>query len=469
MELKEYLMQEIEVNPDSERLKNSLMEVETEIDRLSQMKVHSCMFRSKCKWAKEGEKMSAFFFGLEKKKYLTKNINCIIDEKGQIINHQPGIMKELIKFYRELYAHDDNVDFRLKPDSREKRLSEAQKLRCDSPITEDEIFDGLMTLQSNKVPGIDGLPPEWYRTFFKEIKTYLIAMYQFSYDKGLLPESVKKGIISLIPKKHKDTRKIKNMHPLTLLPTSYKILAKTLDNRMREILPSIISESQNGFMAGRNIAVNIRKSLDIIQFCKNKKQAGLILSVDMEKCFNRLSHESMFQSLRYFNFGENFIRWIKLFYTKFEFCVQNYGILSEFRIKEKGQNQGDPISPSIYLLTGEILANKLKLHTGVRGIQVGKIEYLLSQFADDLDMYLPFNQEVVNNVFLTLTDIEKSTGLKVSYEKTTLYRIGSIADSQAKFYTVRKVRWENDYINTLGINIGNRNEDLFYKFRGNIT
>ena len=113
---------------------------------------------------------------------------------------------------------------------------------------------------------------------------------------------------------------------------------------------------------------------------------------------------------------------------------------------------------------GEILANKLRLNKEIYGIRIGNIEYLLSQFADDLDLYLPFDQNVINTIFHTLTDIEASTRLKVSYEKTTLYRIGSLAGSEAKCYTERKVKWENCTVNMLGINIANDPQKLDQNF-----
>ena len=51
---------------------------------------------------------------------------------------------------------------------------------------------------------------------------------------------------------------------------------------------------------------------------------------------------------------------------------------------------------------------------------------------------------------LTLSTIQV---LMISYEKTTLYRIGSIADTEAKCYTIRQVQWTNEAINTLGITL----------------
>ena len=46
---------------------------------------------------------------------------------------------------------------------------------------------------------------------------------------------------------------------------------------------------------------------------------------------------------------------------------------------------------------------------------------------------------------------EKNTGMRVIYEKTSIYRIGSLLSSDAKFYSARKVKWVTEPINVLGI------------------
>ena len=78
------------------------------------------------------------------------------------------------------------------------------------------------------------------------------------------------------------------------------------------------------------------------------------------------------------------------------------------------------------------MANKLRLHKGIKGITIGSIEYLISQFADDTDLYLSYEQETITNTFKTLADIETNTGLHILYDKTTMYRIGSLASSNVK-------------------------------------
>ena len=310
-----------------------------------------------------------------------------------------------------------------------------------------------MTLKSNKTPGIDGLTIEFYRTFWRDIVEPLYNMYLDSFEKNVLPLSTRRGLISLLPKKDKDTRMIKNLRPLTLLNNDYKILAKAIDNRLSPVLPSIISTDQTGFVKGRNIAYNVRKTLDVIDYCKINKLPGVVMSCDMNKCFDRIEHSSIYAVLQRFGFGPNFIKWTSLFYTNFEICTQNYGILSDWFDKSRGVNQGCPASPSIYICIGEAMANCLRNNNNIHGIKINEIEYLLSQFADDTDIYLPFDEKIINEVLKVLSDIEKSTGLLISYEKTTLYRIGSISGSSAQCYTIRPVRWTNDTVNILGIDL----------------
>ena len=242
---------------------------------------------------------------------------------------------------------------------------------------------------------------------------------------------------------------------MTLLNVDFKVISKVFDNRLRTVLPKLIDHDQTGFMKSRRIAVNIRKSIDVIEFTKKEGIPSMIMSIDMKKCFDLIDYSAVFGALEYFNFGESFIRWVKLFFTKFSVCNQNFGIFSEYFTKERSVNQGCTISPAIFLLTGEIMANKLRNNPAIKGIKIKDVEYLVSQFADDMDLYLPYDQVVFNNVIATLSDIETNTGLTVNYDKTNMYRIGSLANSNARLYSKKKLQWTNEPINTLGIFLNN--------------
>ena len=224
-----------------------------------------------------------------------------------------------------------------------------------------------------------------------------------------------------------------------------------MDNRLREVISDIIDPNQTGFVSGRNITKNIRKSLDVMEYCRATKTPAVIMSVDMEKCFDKIEYKAIFGALRIYNFGETFIKWVSLFFNHITVCTQNCGYHAPWFEKSRSVNQGCNISPSLYLLVGQLLTSLIKNHKEINGIKIGETEMLISQFADDTDLYLPFDKIVLNAVIECFQCIETSTGLTVSYEKTTLYRIGSIADSNAKFYTTKSLKWSNEAINTIGV------------------
>lgn len=86
---------------------------------------------------------------------------------------------------------------------------------------------------------------------------------------------------------------------------------------------------------------------------------------------------------------------------------------------------------------------------------------LLSQFADDTDLFLSYDRETFQGVEEVFQRIQKNMGLCVNYDKTTVYRIGSLSNSNAKIYTTKPLAWTNEPINVLGIIVGNEVTDLF--------
>ena len=444
-------------NPDALK---SLKQIKNQLALCERKKAESAIFRSKAEYIRSGEKNTKYFFGLEKRRYFTKNSECIINDKGEIIYDNKEILHEQVKFYKDLYCEDKEIKFTLRPGPTETVLSETDKNKLEEDISEGEIFDAMMTLKSGKVPGLDGLTIEFYRHFYKDLKSPLMNMYQLAYHNNELPRTARRGLISLLPKRNRDSRYIKHKRPLTLIGYDYKILAKLMDNRLRSVLDKLIHADQTGFLKNRHISTNIRKTLDVIEYCTATNQPGLIMSIDMMKCFDRVSYKAISGAFQYFNFGPIFTRWSSLFFKNFEVCTQNNGFLSNFFVKGRSINQGCPYSPSVYLLISEIMANKLRNNHLITGISIGKIKLLLSLFADDMDLYLPYEQTVLNEVISELSRMEANLGLKVSYDKTTLYRIGSIAGSNAKLYTSRPIKWSSGHINTLGVDIYAQRVDL---------
>ena len=209
-------------------------------------------------------------------------------------------------------------------------------------------------------------------------------------------------------------------------------------NRIKSMLPKLIHEDQAGFVPGRNLANNVRKAIDLITYSEVKNIEAMLVSIDFMKAFDLVDYNAMWKILEYFNFGDNIINWIKLLFKDFKLATVNAGNVSEFFTPTRGLFQGNPIASFLFVIIIEVLAINLCSNPDIDAITIKGIRYLLSQFADDMDLFMKFNSKSINAAFKTLEEFEKLSGLKVSLEKTVIYRIGSVRNSKAKFYTAKR-------------------------------
>ena len=91
----------------------------------------------------------------------------------------------------------------------------------------------------------------------------------------------------------------------------------------------MISHDQTAYIKERFIDNNVRLLSDIIDYCNLAKQNGILLSVDFEKAFDTVEWNFMYECLRKFNFGENFIKWIEVLYTDPIMVVKNNGYFTK--------------------------------------------------------------------------------------------------------------------------------------------
>ena len=95
------------------------------------------------------------------------------------------------------------------------------------------------SFQKNKLPGNDGLTVEFYLTFWPLVGKCLVECLNFAHRHGELSTSEKQAMITLIEKKDKDKRLLKNWHPISLINVDVKIISKVMAMRLEsEFYPS---------------------------------------------------------------------------------------------------------------------------------------------------------------------------------------------------------------------------------------
>ena len=95
-------------------------------------------------------------------------------------------------------------------------------------------------MKNGKSPGNDGLTKEFCVYFFNEICSPLIDALSYSFEVGQLSTSQRQALITIIEKKDKDKRYIKNWRPISPINVDAKIASKALEARVKKVLASII-------------------------------------------------------------------------------------------------------------------------------------------------------------------------------------------------------------------------------------
>ena len=114
------------------------------------------------------------------------------------------------------------------PDGNILILNEQEQKHCEGLLTASECLESLKSMESNKSPGSDGLPAEFYKVFWNDINQYLLNALNCAYTKGLLSITQRRGLITLIPKKNKPTN-LEAYHPAELrLQNSHQIHCKQI-------------------------------------------------------------------------------------------------------------------------------------------------------------------------------------------------------------------------------------------------
>ena len=330
-------------------------------------------------------------------------------------------------------------------------LTDEEQTLCEGALTQKECLEALKKMESDKTPGTDGLPAEFYKVFWKDISPFLISALNYALDSGFLSVTQRRGVIKLIPKEDAELYFIKNWRPITLLNTDYKIAAKSIANRIKLVLPNLINHDQTGFLKGRFIGENIRLIDSIIQYATEKNIPGLLLFIDFEKAFDSLKWPFIHDTLRSYGFGASLIKWVKTLYSHTESCVLNNGWASNFFEIQRGVRQGCPLSPYLFILSAEVLATAIGKNTNIKGIFVNDVEIKLSQYVDDTTLILDGSDESLRSSLATLEDFSKVSGLRLNDKKTEALWIGASIGNDKILLPGKELKWPKDKVKSLVI------------------
>ena len=178
-----------------------------------------------------------------------------------------------------------------------------------------------------------------------------------------------------------------------------------------------------------------------------KNLPGLLLFIDFEKAFDTLEWSFVLKVFEKYNFGNSFIKWLKIIYNKPLCSILNNGFSGPYFEVQRGLRQGDPLSPYIFILAIELLAIKIRTDNEILGFKFKDNEIKLSLYADDMTIAVQ-DLNSAQKVFDTLIQFSKHSGLKVNVKKSEGMWIGEDKMNDSQPFGIK---WPKTPIKALGI------------------
>lgn len=374
LELEETL-NEIEIQFKRSPNKHLLKRLEATRSALNQIltqKAESHIFFARHRLFESGNKPGRLLARLACGRVESNIVPSLLDKHGTRHFKATEVNKIMKSFYADLYSSDCSASLENRRKFLDKMefpsLSENQQELLCRPITEEEVSDTINTLQGGKAPVPDGFGPDFYKIFSKVLVGPLTNMYMDCFEKGCLPPTLNLAHVSVLLKRGKPPDICGSYRPISLISVDSKILSKLLAKRLENLLPVLINPDQTGFIHGRYSSSNVRRLLNVVQSSSQNKQKTLAISLDAEKAFDRVEWPYLFDIMERFGLGGDFLKWTQTIYQEPKAIVITNGRRSEPFSVARGVRQGCPLSPLLFALALEPLAEVIRLHTEIKGV-----------------------------------------------------------------------------------------------------
>ena len=380
---------------------------------------------------KEGDRNTRFFHKMANSHRRRKSISSI-SINGRRLEKEAEVKEGLVGAFQSLLSASNNWRPPY-PDLHFNLIGVDQSAKLEEMFTEEEVRAAVAGLNDDKAPGPDGFPIAFWSFSWDFVKEEVMGFFKEFFQNEQFMKSLNVTFLVLVPK-GSTVEDLKDLRSISLVGSLYKILSKVLANRIKRVMGSIISQSQNAFVEGRQILDAVLIANEAVDAVLRRKKKGILCKLDIEKAYDYIRWDFLLQTLERMGFGSKWIRWINWCISTASFSVMFNGSPTGFFRSSRGLRQGDPLSPYLFVIGMEVLSCLLKRAVEgnfISGCRVGDrevgemvISHLL--YADDTIILCEANSEQLMCLRWTLMWFEAFSGLKINLNKSEIIPLGRV-------------------------------------------
>lgn len=317
--------------------------------------------KSREQWLKSGDMNTKFFHNSVKGKKIQNKVLMLLDDANQEHFSEGSKGNIVVEYFRNLFMSSNPFDLQSLFQGFESRVSPEMNTRLTATVSTDEIKRVAFVVKGSSAPGEDGLTGVFYQKYWHIVGPALTTEIQLFFETANMSDGWNHTQLCLLPKVIKPT-KMKDMRPISLCPVQYKIISKILCDRLKPLLPSIISDTQGAFVSGRLISDNIIIAHEMVYGLQTNDKVAenfMAIKTDMSKAYDHVEWCFLETLLENLGFDRVWIRWVMACVSTVSFSVLLNGRSHGFIKLERGIRQGNPLSPFLFILCAEALISCL--------------------------------------------------------------------------------------------------------------
>jgi hypothetical protein len=386
---------------------------------LSSLERTRARLRSGLRWLKEGDANTAYFqhHARYRKK---KNFIASLKKEDRVFTDQKDKIEVVWDFYSNLLGSEGQRNFTF--DLQSFHRSAVDLTELDRIIDEEEIWNTIKSMPSDKAPGPDGFTGRFYKMAWQIIKVDFMAavnrLFQGDDSRLFLLNS---AYITLLPKKV-DVEEVKDFRPISLIHSFAKIITKLLANRLSGKLSQLVSPNQSAFVKGRYILDNFVLVQQMAQALPRQKEPRVLLKLDITKAFDSVSWPFLLEVLQHLGFGTRWCNLLAKLLRSSSTRVLVNGDPGELIYHQRGFRQGDPLSPMLFVCVMDVL-NSIILKAESFGLLHPLLRRGIGQrislYADDVVLFMHLVRSDLETVKQVLKVFGEASGLVTNLAKSS--------------------------------------------------